>query len=128
MDFITRARHFRKVFGGGMRQAGILAAAGVYALDHNIARLAEDHANARHFAEILSRHPHIELDPASVETNIVVFSIRKTGAGAAALCQKLHSAGVRVLPRTPDTIRAVFSLMVSSREAEEAAALIGKTL
>src|SRR5262249_29641581 len=70
-DFIARARRVRKLFGGGMRQAGVLAAAALYALDHHIDRLAEDHANAQVIAEAVADTPGLRLDPAEVDTNIV---------------------------------------------------------
>jgi threonine aldolase len=72
---VHRAHRRRKMLGGGMRQAGILAAAGLYALEHNVARLADDHAHARRFAEILARAPGVRLDLASVETNIVIWDL-----------------------------------------------------
>ncbi len=74
-EFIARARRFRKMFGGGMRQAGIIAAGALYALEHHRERLAEDHANARRLAEGLAGLAGIEIDPATVETNIVVFLV-----------------------------------------------------
>jgi threonine aldolase len=113
-EFIQRARRFRKMYGGGMRQAGILAAGALHALEHHRARLAEDHANARALAEGLSRLPGLEIDPASVQTNIVRVQVRKTPAPS--LVGALDQAGVRVLATGPDTLRAVTSLMVSSGE------------
>ena len=111
-EFIHRARRFRKMYGGGMRQAGILAAGALHALEHHRARLAEDHANARALAEGLSRLPAIELDPSSVQTNIVLMRVGKLPA--ATLGGALDQAGVRVLATGPDTIRAVTNLMISS--------------
>ena len=111
-EFIQRARRFRKMYGGGMRQAGILAAGALHALEHHRARLAEDHANARALAEGLSRLPAIELDPSSVQTNIVLMRVGKLPA--ATLRGALDQAGVRVLATGPDTIRAVTNLMISS--------------
>jgi threonine aldolase len=107
---IQRARRFRKQFGGAMRQAGILAAAALYALEHHRARLAEDHAHARALAEGLARLPGVELDPATVVTNIVMF--RVPGRPAPALAQAMDRAGVRLLPVGPNTLRAVTNLMV----------------
>ena len=82
-DFIARARKNRKVLGGGMRQAGVIAAAGVYALEHMVDRLAEDHENARALARGLSELPMIDLDPETVDTNIVIFGVRDDAAGFA---------------------------------------------
>lgn len=113
-EFIQRARRFRKMYGGGMRQAGILAAGALHALEHHRARLAEDHANARALAEGLSRLPGLELDPATVQTNIVFLRVRNLPA--ATLVSDLGEAGVRVLAVGPDSLRAVTNLMVSSRQ------------
>lgn len=117
-EYIGRARRFRKMFGGGMRQAGILAAAALYALEHHRQRLAEDHANARLLAEGLARLPGIELDPALVETNIVIFRVR--AMPVAQLVERLNQRGVRVLAAGPDTVRAVTSLMVTRADMGEA--------
>jgi threonine aldolase len=113
-EFIQRARRFRKMYGGGMRQAGILAAGALHALEHHRARLAEDHANARALAEGLSRLPGLELDLASVQTNIVLMRVQNPPA--VTLMSALNQAGVRVLATGPDTIRAVTSLMVCSED------------
>ena len=123
-EFIQRARRFRKQFGGGMRQAGILAAAALYALDHHRARLAEDHDNARSLAHGLAQLPGVELDAATVETNIVRF--RVTSAPAPRLVQQLSEAGVRVLATGPDTIRAVTNLNVSPADIAVAVELFGR--
>lgn len=125
-DFIQRARRFRKMFGGGMRQAGILAAAALHALEHHRERLAEDHANARALADGLAALPGIGLDPASVETNIVVA--RVTTVPADRLARELDEAGVRVFAMGPDTIRAVTSLAVSSAEIRNALGIFERTL
>jgi len=117
-EFIERAGRFRKMFGGGMRQAGIVAAGALYALDHHRSRLAEDHANARALAEGICRLDGIELDPAEVETNIVVF--RVTCMPAAQLVEALAAVGVQVLARGPESIRAVTNLMVSAEDVAEA--------
>lgn len=113
-EFIQRARRFRKMYGGGMRQAGILAAGALHALEHHRARLVEDHANARALAEGLSRLPGLELDPTSVQTNIVFMRVKQVPA--ATLMSALSQAGVRVLATGPDTIRAVTNLMVTSED------------
>jgi threonine aldolase len=115
-EFIARARRFRKQFGGAMRQGGIAAAGALYALEHHRDRLAEDHVNARRLAEALSRMPGVELDPAAVQTNIVM--IRITSRPASAVVERLSSLGVRVLATAPDTIRAVTNLHVSSDDVD----------
>ncbi len=119
-EFIERARRFRKQFGGGMRQSGIIAAGALYALDHHRDRLADDHANARKLAEGLAGSEGIEIDPATVETNIVI--LRVTAAPAAELAEKLRDSGVLVLALGPDMIRAVANLMVSSEQIDQALA------
>ncbi|MCC7388727.1 MAG: aminotransferase class I/II-fold pyridoxal phosphate-dependent enzyme [Phycisphaerales bacterium] len=125
---IKRARRFRKMFGGSMRQAGVLAAAALYALDHHLGRLAEDHANARAFAGRLAETPGVVLDPAGVETNIVYFGIDPAWGTAAAACERCAREGVRMFDTGPGTIRAVMHLHVSAADALEAAARIGRAL
>ncbi len=118
--FIGRAHRFRKMFGGGMRQAGILAAAALYAMDHNIERLAEDHANARRLAEAIAELPGIVLDPATVETNIVIFEIHPRLGTAAEFVARLHERGVWLLPTAPQKARAVTHLDVSTAQIDYA--------
>lgn len=125
-EFIQRARRFRKMFGGGMRQAGIVAAGALHALEHHRGRLAEDHANARALADGLSALPGIELDPASVETNIVIARLRTVPA--LRLVQELDEAGLRVFATGPDTIRAVTSLEVDAAEIQQAIGILERTL
>lgn len=117
-DLIERARRFRKMFGGGMRQAGIIAAGALFALRHHRARLAEDHANARRLAAGLAHLEGIDIDPAEVETNMVRFRVRTMTANQ--MVQQLQALGVLVLPVGPDTIRAVTSLMVSAHDIDRA--------
>jgi threonine aldolase len=93
---IRQARRYRKVLGGAMRQAGIVAAGGVWALRHHVERLAEDHANARFLAEGLASIPGIACDPREVETNIVFFDVTGTGRRGADLSAELLERGVRV--------------------------------
>ena len=116
--FIARARRFRKMLGGGMRQAGIIAAGALYALEHHRDRLADDHANARALAEGICELPGVELDPADVETNIVIF--RVTSEPAAELAERLGRRGVRVLATGPDTIRAVTHLAIDREQIDKA--------
>jgi len=124
--FIDRARRFRKMFGGGMRQAGIIAAGALYALNHQRDRLADDHTNARRFAEGIAPLPGIDLDPATVETNIIIF--RFTNRPAAQLADELHRAGVYLLATGPDTLRAVTHLDVSAEQIDEAVSIFAKIL
>ncbi len=105
--FIDRARRARKMFGGGMRQAGILAAAGVVALETMVDRLREDHANARVLAEGLASLPGIVIDLARVQTNIVIFTVKRKDLDAPGLIVKLAEHGIKAFAITPDSIRMV---------------------
>ena len=125
-EFLARARRFRKMCGGGMRQAGIIAAGALYGLRNHRDRLADDHANARTLAEGLAATDGIELDPATVETNIVIF--RVTACPAAELVEKLKAAGVLVLATAPDSIRAVTNLMVDADGIRRALAALAEAL
>jgi len=115
-DFIQRAREARKLFGGGMRQAGIIAAGCKYALEHNLERLAQDHANARRIAETLAACPGIEIDLASVQTNILFFAVRRDDMTAPELCHKLEGYGIVSGARDEHLIRFVTHLDVSDED------------
>ena len=119
-DFIARARRARKVLGGGMRQAGILAAAGIVALTENIDRLAEDHANARRLADALAAINGLSVDPERVRTNIVYFEVDRPGVDAAMLTAKLDAEGVRVLPTGPSQMRAVTHYHITASDIDQA--------
>jgi len=125
-EFTARARRFRKMFGGGMRQAGIIAAGALYALRNHRERLTDDHANARRLAGAVADMPGIELNVADVETNIVFF--RVTSMTAAALVEKLESAGVLTLALGPDRVRAVTSLAVDAAGIERAIAAVEQVM
>ncbi|MBI2369800.1 MAG: low-specificity L-threonine aldolase [Deltaproteobacteria bacterium] len=124
--FIDRAHRFRKMFGGGMRQAGILAAAGLYALDHHIERLEEDHRHARLLAQGLAGFPGVEVKPEEVETNMVF--VRVTDRPAAELARALREQGVLLLATARDTIRCVTHLDVSEADIHDALARITEWL
>ena len=123
-EFIAEARRVRKMLGGGMRQAGIIAAAGIYALQNNVQRLAEDHENARLLAEALARTSWASLDPKDVPTNIIYFDT--PGRDAEAVVAALGNAGIRCGASGPNTIRFVTHLDVSREDAKQAAAILGK--
>lgn len=112
--FIYEAIRWRRAFGGAMRQAGIIAAGGIYGLKHNVERLAEDNANAKTLAEAFSEIPNIEIDPSAVQTNIVVFDIAKTGMTPAEFQQKMIARGVRMSSYRGTRVRAVTHMDVSS--------------
>lgn len=117
--FIDEAWRLKQRTGGAMRQAGIIAAAGVYALEHNVQRLAEDHANARRFAEGLRNLPGLTLDADAVETNIVFFDIAGTGMDADAFCAQLQQRGI-ILGGDGTSIRAVTHLDVDAAGIDRA--------
>jgi threonine aldolase len=120
-EHIERARKFRKIFGGGMRQAGILAAGALYALEHHVDRLAEDHHKARAFALLLSDIHGISIDMNTVETNIVVIDIAETGKPPAAVITHLQKLGILVTEAGPTSIRAVMHMDVSMDDVRAAA-------
>ena len=125
-EIIERAHRYRRMAGGAMRQAGILAAAGSYALANHVERLADDHANARLLAEELLRGDDVELDLATVQTNIVVFSLvdRKGVPDAAAFVDRCRERGVWLNAFGPRTVRAVTHLDVSADQVREAATVM----
>ena len=126
-EMIRRVHRFRKMFGGGMRQAGIIAAGALYALEHNIDRLAEDHANAKRLALALADIPGVSIDPETVETNIVYFEVN-AGRTAKSVCDAAREQDVWMLPLAPQRIRAVVHLDVSSEGIERAISVLGGIL
>jgi threonine aldolase len=121
-ELIDEAWRYKQMWGGAMRQAGIIAAAGLYALDHHVERLADDHANARRLAIGLSEIPGLEVDPANVETNIVLVGC----ADATALVRLLAERGVRVGAVDEHTVRMVTHLDVDEAGIERAIAAAGE--
>ena len=120
-DFIDRAWRYKQQLGGAMRQAGVIAAAGLYALDHHIDRLAEDHANAKHFATAIAQLPGIKLDVSEVETNMIYFDVSGTGMTALEVRDKLLAKGVRIGASTERLMRACTHLDVGRADVELAA-------
>lgn len=127
-EFIAEARHYRKIFGGGMRQAGILAAAGLYALEHNVARLTEDHEKASYLARELSRVKSFDIDLGSVQTNIIIIGAEKTGKKPEEILAALRAKGVLLTLGNYMGIRAVTHLDVSMDEVKRAAQVIRETI
>jgi threonine aldolase len=127
-DFITKARRYRKIFGGAMRQAGVLAAAAVYALDHHIDRLADDHRNAQVIAEAIADTPGLKLVPPEVHTNLVWFEIDPHLGTAKDIFTRLKERGVLVGNGGEQVLRACTHLDISAADAERAADIIRKTL
>jgi threonine aldolase len=118
-DFVDRARRLRKMLGGGMRQVGVIAAAGIVALTEMVDRLAEDHVNARILADGLAGLPGVLLDPGSVETNIVIFRMPDV-ARAAALVEAAKREGVLLWPFGANRIRAVTHEGITSEDCRRA--------
>ncbi|MBI1825501.1 MAG: aminotransferase class I/II-fold pyridoxal phosphate-dependent enzyme [Planctomycetes bacterium] len=127
-DTIRRVHRFRKMFGGGMRQAGIIAAAALYALENNVARLAEDHANANRLATGIANIPKLSVNVASVETNIVYFDVDPSYDPAKTLCDAAKEEGVWILSTGPQRIRAVTHLDVSTKDMDQAIATLDRII
>jgi threonine aldolase len=119
-DFIKRVHRFRKIVGGGMRQAGFLAAAGIYALDHHVERLEEDHRKAKKLAEGLASMKNVMIQPAEVETNILYFDVSRAERTAQEVAGALRAKGILVLPTAKTRIRCVTHLDVSFAEIDRA--------
>jgi threonine aldolase len=117
-EAMARARTLKQLFGGSMRQSGILAAAGLYALEHHVERLAEDHARARRLAEGLATVPSLDVEP--VETNIVCVGIERTGCTAADLISRLEDAGLSCSANARYRLRLVTHMDVTAEEIERA--------
>lgn len=120
-DKITLAKRVRKALGGGWRQAGLLAAACLYALDHNIERLAEDHANCRLLVDAAESCELLALDPPYGDTNIVIFRVDERLGTAADMCARLKERGVLMMPFTKQQVRAVTHLDVTRADCAAAA-------
>ena len=125
---IAEARRSRKLFGGALRQAGIVAAAAVYALQNNIDRMAEDHVNARSFAEALSEIDGIRIDPADVESNLVFFEIDPEIGDATQLASRAFELGLKVGASGTYRLRACTHLDIDREQVLEAAAIIGRSV
>jgi threonine aldolase len=118
--FIDEALRVRKMLGGGMRQAGVLAAAGIIALEKHRARLTEDHSNARFLAEALGGIPGIRIDPAKVQTNIFMFDVSETGLSSGEFSKRLKAHGVLINPINERQLRIVTHSDVDRRGCERA--------
>jgi threonine aldolase len=127
-SFIDRVHRFRKMFGGGMRQAGIIAAAGIYALDHHLERLKEDHQNARRLAVGIKEFKGVSIDPKHVETNIVIFDVSNTGMTGAQVGEAMKKEGVLIHPFSKTQIRLVTHLDITSEDIETALKAFEKIL
>ncbi|MBX3358082.1 MAG: aminotransferase class I/II-fold pyridoxal phosphate-dependent enzyme [Phycisphaeraceae bacterium] len=121
---IARVHRFRKMFGGAMRQAGLLAAAALHAVEHHVDRLSQDHANAARLAKGLAEIPGLSI-ALPVDTNMVFFDVDPRLGSAAELCARLKQAGVLMLPNLPHRVRAVTHLDVSTDQIDTAVAALG---
>jgi threonine aldolase len=132
-EFIRKARRTRKLLGGGMRQAGILAAAGIVALEEMVGRLPEDHANCQRLAQGLADYPQIELDPEKVVTNMVIFMLRKdertlSEQEVQPFIEKAREHGVLIGTMGEGRIRAVTHYGISAQDIEDALLRLRKTV
>ncbi len=127
-DFIFQARRARKVLGGGMRQAGVLAAAGIVALNEMVDRLADDHANARKLADGLAEMPGLSIDPSLIKTDIVYFEVIREDLTVEDLIKRLDEQGVRMLPVGPGRIRAVTHYHITSEDIDYALGVFSKVM
>jgi len=125
---IDRARRGRKILGGSLRQAGIAAAAAVYALDHHVERLADDHRHAKLFAAGIQEVKGIRIDPATVESNLVFFDVEESAGTAEQLVMALLSHGVKVLALGNQRIRACTHLDISENEIQLAADAVKESM
>lgn len=123
-DWIARAVRHRKVLGGGMRQAGVLAAAALYALEHHVQRLAEDHANAQRLADGIRQIDVLRLDPPDVHTNLVFFHVDPSWGPAAQFAEHLREHGLWMLATGPTMIRAATHLDVDRYDVDRAIAIM----
>jgi threonine aldolase len=126
-DLIRQARRHRKALGGGMRQAGIIAAGALYALEHHIERLVEDHQHAQILARAIRQSPGLRLDPDFIDTNILIFEVDPELGTAAAFCARLRDQGVWMNATAPQRVRAVTHLDVSLEQIEHAAKVVQET-
>jgi threonine aldolase len=123
-DWIRAARRNRKLLGGGMRQAGVLAAGALHALEHHVERLAVDHVHARQLAEAIRPLPGVRLAPPEVQTNMVVFEVAPQLGSAAELVARLKAQGVLMLAVGPRRVRAVTHLDLTAADIDRAAAAL----
>ncbi|HEX4999811.1 MAG TPA: GntG family PLP-dependent aldolase [Terriglobia bacterium] len=127
-EFIERCRSIRKMLGGGMRQSGVLAAAGMIALEQGPGRLGEDHENARVLASQLSGIRGVALDPSTVQTNIVIFNLAPSGMSSASFLERIAARKVLAVPVDETRIRMVTHLDVNRADIERAAATVREVL
>ena len=121
-DFIDQAHRWRKMFGGGMRQSGILAAAGIYALENNVERMEDDHRRARAIAQAIDEMDHVSVDLDAVQTNMVYFSASKYSANE--VSQKMAKAGIDMFDISPTHCRIVTHLHITDEDVNRVIELL----
>ena len=126
-EHVTEMRRHRKLFGGGMRQSGIIAAGAIYALEHNIQRLADDHRAARIIAQHIATTEGLDISLDAVHTNIVIFRVDSRLGSAAEFCANAKTNGVWMFPFSHEHVRAVTHLHISHADAESAGKIIAQT-
>ena len=119
-EFVAQARRVRKMLGGGMRQCGVIAAAGIVALEQMVDRLAEDHALARRLAQGIAEVQGLSIDAATVETNLIYFDVTASTLTAQELATRLERRGVKVLALGPRRLRAVTHHGIEARDVDQA--------
>jgi len=127
-DFIAEALRTRKVLGGGMRQTGVIAAAGTVALEQMVDRLTEDHMNARRLAEGIAQIPGLSIDPAIIMTNIIFFDLARDGLTAEEFTKRLGQKGVKVLPTGPCRFRMVTHYGINAGDIDAALVALGQVM
>ena len=125
-DRVAQLRRLRKLYGGGMRQVGIIAAAGIYALEHNIDRLKDDHAHAKRLAELLQKISAVSVDPNEVETNIIIFRISEATKSTIELIEECKKSGVLLNAVGDRAFRVVTHLDISTQDIEAAGQVFAK--
>ncbi|MEM9410624.1 MAG: beta-eliminating lyase-related protein, partial [Planctomycetota bacterium] len=125
-SMIDTMRRHRKLFGGGMRQSGIISAGALFALEHNIERLAEDHECAQIIASAVRDTEGLMLEPNVVDTNIVIFRVDTSISDASQFCQRAKDAGVWMLPFSAEHVRAVTHMHITKSDAEKSGKLISE--
>lgn len=128
LPLIERARRFRRMYGGAMRQSGILAAAGIHALEHHVMRLRDDHLNAKKLARALQQIPAVQIAPQHVETNIVIFEVPDYRLAPAEIVAQLKQQGVLIHAIGGQSFRAVTHLNISAAHIDEAADIFSRVL
>jgi threonine aldolase len=120
--FVKQARRMRKMWGGGMRQTGLLAAAARYAVDHHLVLLEDDHRRAKKFAEVISKHHLFNIDPVIVETNIVLFEVKSGNVDS--VLRQFGEKGVLMVPFGGKLIRATFHFQITDEDLEKVLKII----